>query len=159
MKLAFLLLLTSSPAVAFRAAAPARRPASRLQALEPSLVHVGEAAAQLAQLPSLLLGDDGGSGAVQPASYSKTSYYTTLALYALSFPGLISQIRRSVKADPKVLSRRPSPVPPASGLTGGSSRPRPSRSPGPRPSRPRPWALRPRWPSTRPARRAFRRPR
>lgn len=34
-------------------------------------------------------------------SYSKASYYTTLSLYALSFPGLLSQIRRSVKSEPK----------------------------------------------------------
>jgi hypothetical protein len=33
-----------------------------------------------------------------PATYSKYSYYTTLALYALSFPGLISLVTRSVKS-------------------------------------------------------------
>jgi len=31
-------------------------------------------------------------------SYSKASYYTTLALYAASFPGLWSQVKRSTKA-------------------------------------------------------------
>ena len=31
-------------------------------------------------------------------SYSKASYYTTLGLYVLSFPGIWSQIKRSTKA-------------------------------------------------------------
>jgi hypothetical protein len=34
-------------------------------------------------------------------SYSKASYYTTLALYLASFPGLWSQIKRSTKAKVK----------------------------------------------------------
>ncbi len=34
-------------------------------------------------------------------SYSKASYYTTLALYVASFPGLWSQIKRSTKAKVK----------------------------------------------------------
>jgi len=34
-------------------------------------------------------------------TYSKASYYTTLALYAASFPGLWSQIKRSTKAKVK----------------------------------------------------------
>lgn len=34
-------------------------------------------------------------------TYSKASYYTTLGLYALSFPGLWSQIKRSTKAKVK----------------------------------------------------------
>ena len=34
-------------------------------------------------------------------SYSKASYYTVLGLYALSFPGLWSQIKRSTKAKVK----------------------------------------------------------
>jgi Cofactor assembly of complex C subunit B len=34
-------------------------------------------------------------------SYSKTSYYTILALYTLSFPGLWSTIKRSTKAKVK----------------------------------------------------------
>jgi len=33
-----------------------------------------------------------------PSTYSKYSYYTTLGLYALSFPGLISLVTRSVKS-------------------------------------------------------------
>ena len=33
-----------------------------------------------------------------PTSYSKWSYYTTLSLYALSFPGIWSQIKRSTSA-------------------------------------------------------------
>ena len=34
-------------------------------------------------------------------SYSKASYYTTLALYVASFPGLWSQIKRSTTAKVK----------------------------------------------------------
>ena len=33
-----------------------------------------------------------------PGSYSKASYYTVLALYAMSFPGVWSQIKRSTSA-------------------------------------------------------------
>ncbi|CAM9892500.1 unnamed protein product [Discosporangium mesarthrocarpum] len=44
-------------------------------------------------MPSLLLGDESGGG----ATYSKYSYYTTLGLYALSFPGLWSVIKRATK--------------------------------------------------------------
>mmetsp|Transcript_16524 Transcript_16524/g.37131 ORF Transcript_16524/g.37131 Transcript_16524/m.37131 type:complete len:232 (-) Transcript_16524:513-1208(-) len=36
--------------------------------------------------------------AASPATYSKFSYYTTLGVYVLSFPGLWSQIKRSTKA-------------------------------------------------------------
>jgi hypothetical protein len=36
---------------------------------------------------------------IEPTStYSKASYYTTLGVYVLSFPGLWSQIKRSTKA-------------------------------------------------------------
>lgn len=38
------------------------------------------------------------SGDVAESSYSKVSYYTTLALYVMSFPGLWSQIKRSTTA-------------------------------------------------------------
>lgn len=34
-------------------------------------------------------------------AYSKASYYTTLGLYALSFPGIWSQVKRSTKAKTK----------------------------------------------------------
>lgn len=48
---------------------------------------------------------DAASSVAQPEgfspTYSKSSYYTTLALYALSFPGLWSQIKRSTKAKVK----------------------------------------------------------
>lgn len=37
----------------------------------------------------------------QPASYSQASYYTTLGLYLLSFPGIWSQIKRSTSAKVK----------------------------------------------------------
>lgn len=43
-------------------------------------------------LPSLLLGEEEAS-----VGYSNFSYYTTLGLYALSFPGLWSVIKRATK--------------------------------------------------------------
>jgi Cofactor assembly of complex C subunit B len=39
--------------------------------------------------------------AVGEVSYSKASYYTVLALYIMSFPGLWSQIKRSTTAKVK----------------------------------------------------------
>lgn len=44
-----------------------------------------------ATLPSLLLGEEASVG------YSKFSYYTTLGLYVLSFPGLWSVVKRATK--------------------------------------------------------------
>lgn len=41
------------------------------------------------------------AAASEPASYSKASYYTTLGLYVLSFPGIWSQIKRSTSAKVK----------------------------------------------------------
>ena len=46
----------------------------------------------------LLADTNSDTTANEPASYSKWSYYTTLSLYALSFPGIWSQIKRSTKA-------------------------------------------------------------
>ena len=43
-------------------------------------------------LPSFLLGDEQIS-----VGYSKFSYYTTLGLYVLSFPGLWSVVKRATK--------------------------------------------------------------
>lgn len=43
-------------------------------------------------LPSFLLGDEEIS-----VGYSKFSYYTTLGLYVLSFPGLWSVVKRATK--------------------------------------------------------------
>ena len=43
--------------------------------------------------------DDGGKSFTP--TYSNASYYTTLALYVASFPGLWSQIKRSTKAKVK----------------------------------------------------------
>jgi hypothetical protein len=48
--------------------------------------------------PALLLSDNTDPSVAEPVTYSKWSYYTTLSLYALSFPGLWSQIKRSTKA-------------------------------------------------------------
>lgn len=41
------------------------------------------------------------AAAMEPATYSKASYYTTLGLYILSFPGIWSQIKRSTSAKVK----------------------------------------------------------
>lgn len=48
-------------------------------------------------------------------SYSKASYYTVLALYIMSFPGLWSQIKRSTSAKVK----RKTFVSPGENVTGG----------------------------------------
>lgn len=45
-------------------------------------------------LPSFLLLSDEAAGSV---GYSKFSYYTTLGLYVLSFPGLWSVVKRATK--------------------------------------------------------------
>jgi len=44
-----------------------------------------------------ILADASNMDAIEP-SYSKASYYTTLGLYVLSFPGIWSQVKRSTKA-------------------------------------------------------------
>lgn len=49
---------------------------------------------------SLLVSDDA-IPAPGEVTYSKASYYTVLALYMLSFPGLWSQIKRSTTAKVK----------------------------------------------------------
>ncbi len=48
-----------------------------------------------------VVSDAEGSGTSFMPSYSNASYYTTLALYAASFPGLWSQIKRSTTAKVK----------------------------------------------------------
>jgi hypothetical protein len=58
-------------------------------------LHILETAAS-----SLLLSEDA-VPAVGEVSYSKASYYTVLALYIMSFPGLWSQIKRSTSAKVK----------------------------------------------------------
>lgn len=71
----------------------ARKPALPQQQQRPAFAHAlapaaTAAIAALAPLPALA--DEGG--------YSAVSYYTTLALYVVSFPGLYSLVKRSVKA-------------------------------------------------------------
>lgn len=57
--------------------------------------------------PAAIAAEEATSAAADPTatsflpSYSKASYYTTLALYLASFPGLWSQIKRSTKAKVK----------------------------------------------------------
>jgi len=47
------------------------------------------------------VGSEAAAAVTEPATYSKASYYTTLGLYALSFPGIWSQIKRSTSAKVK----------------------------------------------------------
>ena len=58
------------------------------------------AAAAAATSSSAAAVEDGVKSSFTP-TYSNASYYTTLALYALSFPGLWSQIKRSTTAKVK----------------------------------------------------------
>lgn len=55
-------------------------------------------------MPSTILSDaaiaETAAQAMEPA-YSKASYYTTLGLYVMSFPGIWSQIKRSTSAKVK----------------------------------------------------------
>lgn len=51
-------------------------------------------------MPSNTLADIGVTEVPEPA-YSKVSYYTTLGLYVMSFPGIWSQIKRSTSAKVK----------------------------------------------------------
>lgn len=48
-------------------------------------------------LPSFLLSDEAVAEATGSVGYSKFSYYTTLGLYVLSFPGLWSVVKRATK--------------------------------------------------------------
>lgn len=50
---------------------------------------------------SLLISGEDAVPAPGEVSYSKASYYTVLALYLMSFPGLWSQIKRSTTAKVK----------------------------------------------------------
>lgn len=49
-----------------------------------------------AALPTFLLSDEAVAEATS-VGYSKFSYYTTLGLYVLSFPGLWSVVKRATK--------------------------------------------------------------
>ena len=53
----------------------------------------------LGDVSSQLLTSD--ASAVTEPTYSKASYYTTLGLYLMSFPGIWSTIKRSTKAKTK----------------------------------------------------------
>jgi hypothetical protein len=86
----------------------APKSATRLSVVDPShfletaSLWLSDAAADLADPSSsapVNVGDAGFS--TDPVTYSKASYYTTLGLYALSFPGLWSQIKRSTAAKTK----------------------------------------------------------
>jgi hypothetical protein len=59
-----------------------------------------DAVAAAATSSSAAAVEDGVKSSFTP-TYSNASYYTTLALYALSFPGLWSQIKRSTTAKVK----------------------------------------------------------
>jgi hypothetical protein len=61
---------------------------------------VSDAVDAVADASSTAVETDGSGTSFMP-SYSNASYYTTLALYAASFPGLWSQIKRSTTAKVK----------------------------------------------------------
>jgi len=66
---------------------------TNLHALDP--VHIIDSAS------TLLSGIDVLPGTSGEVSYSRASYYTILGLYALSFPGIYSTVKRSTKAKMK----------------------------------------------------------
>ncbi|KAL3806767.1 hypothetical protein ACHAXA_000784 [Cyclostephanos tholiformis] len=55
----------------------------------------------ISEASSAIAVEDGGAASSFTPTYSNASYYTTLALYVASFPGLWSQIKRSTKAKVK----------------------------------------------------------
>lgn len=70
-----------------------RKTAPLLQrSAQPSTLAPAFAAAAVALAPALPVLADEGSG------FAATSYYTTLAVYVLSFPGIYSLVKRSVKS-------------------------------------------------------------
>merc|ERR1719453_2335509 len=68
---------------------PAVRPTLQTAMPTPQVASVAAALAAIAPLP--VLADEG-------SSYSQVSYYFVLALYILSFPGIVSLVTRSVKS-------------------------------------------------------------
>lgn len=77
--------------------------------LSPDILDASSASETLLSLadPATTAAGEATSAASDPTAtsflptYSKASYYTTLALYLASFPGLWSQIKRSTKAKVK----------------------------------------------------------
>eukprot|EP00325_Prymnesiales_sp_UTEX-LB-985_P021306 CAMPEP_0174728696 /NCGR_PEP_ID=MMETSP1094-20130205/52241_1 /TAXON_ID=156173 /ORGANISM="Chrysochromulina brevifilum, Strain UTEX LB 985" /LENGTH=129 /DNA_ID=CAMNT_0015930665 /DNA_START=35 /DNA_END=421 /DNA_ORIENTATION=- len=90
---AALLLGMLAPSCSLRVQPPIRQPALRALPKAPT---IAAANALLLAAPSLLtpmpaFADDG-------PGFSQASYYTTLALYVVSFPGVYSLVKRSVKS-------------------------------------------------------------
>ena len=77
----------------------------------PELMEPATVTAAWDSISSILLSDD---AAIAP-TYSKASYYTTLGLYIMSFPGIYSQIKRSTVAK----SKRKTYVTPGEAAAGG----------------------------------------
>ena len=85
-----------------------RDASGKLSMIDPA-AHVDLIHSTASLLPSLSLSDAvdtpdlAGAASTIPGSvgYSKASYYTTLGLYVLSFPGIWSQIKRSTSAKVK----------------------------------------------------------
>jgi Cofactor assembly of complex C subunit B len=74
-----------------RSLASTRSGATTLQMLEPASMHLFESASFVLSDTMSAPPEAGGIG------YSKASYYTILGLFAISFPGLWSTIKRSTK--------------------------------------------------------------
>jgi hypothetical protein len=103
-KLSFLLLsvlsCTSQAFVARPSLVPTPARVTPLKAFDPS--HIFDAASTLlADASSSTSPSDFIPGTTGDVSYSRASYYTILALYGLSFPGLWSTIKRSTSAKMK----------------------------------------------------------
>eukprot|EP00956_Cyclotella_meneghiniana_P032898 scaffold92017_cov77-Cyclotella_meneghiniana.AAC.1 len=109
MKLLTLILIISSPII--NGFAPPSKPFSRSSVLRDVTTHINDLLVNTL-LSTNLDASDAVSPLANPSapieasdsfapSYSKASYYTTLALYVASFPGLWSQIKRSTTAKVK----------------------------------------------------------
>ena len=76
---------------------------TRLSAIDPA--HLSDAVSSslslLADSADAAAAATAPAGEVAQSTYSRASYYTTLGLYALSFPGIWSQIKRSTSAKVK----------------------------------------------------------
>ena len=88
---------------------------NKLHGMDPSHSVVWETAATAAASSFLLISEQQDGVGDATVSYSKASYYTVLALYIMSFPGLWSQIKRSTTAKVK----RKTYVSPGENSTGG----------------------------------------
>jgi hypothetical protein len=92
------LLSLSGTSHAFLPQLPPTRPIATVTRSSNNKLHVMDPSHIWETASSLMISEDAAVGEV---SYSKASYYTVLALYIMSFPGLWSQIKRSTTAKVK----------------------------------------------------------